>query len=404
MDIITADILDWTATYSGPKFHAMFTDPPYELGFMGKRWDASGIAFRPETWTALAEHLLPGAFIMAFASSRGWHRMGCAMEDAGLVAHPSIFFLWVQGQGFPKATRIPDERFAGHRYGLQSLKPSVEPVLCFQKSYAGKPVDSIASTGAGALNIDGARIGTDDTLSAGEFVGKSKLEPGRGWNKNAVVNEYTQSSSGRWPANLCLDESAAAALDAQAGILHSQDPATRSSKKQHGWFANERPSASNEYDDTGGPSRFFFIAQADTLETANPFYYCAKASRRERDAGLEEMPLQTKRILNGGIPSAVNSDPRGMSGGGDRQAHNPHPTVKPISLIRWLATLLLPPVEYAPRRILIPFSGSGSECIGAALAGWEEVTGIEREVEYAELSRMRIRHWTMQPALLTEGV
>ena len=89
--ILRGDVLSFCRHYRGPKFHALLCDPPYELGFMGKEWDKSGIVFDPDTWAALAEHLHPGAFGMAFASSRGWHRLACAIEDAGLRIHPSIF-------------------------------------------------------------------------------------------------------------------------------------------------------------------------------------------------------------------------------------------------------------------------------------------------------------------------
>ena len=131
-DVICADVLDWAESYDGPPFHAMLCDPPYELGFMGKDWDRSGIAFQPKTWAALARHLYPGAFGMAFASARGWHRLACAIEDAGLVIHPSIFNWhngetyeigmrgWSCGSGFPKATKISsqiDDRWVKEKYG-----------------------------------------------------------------------------------------------------------------------------------------------------------------------------------------------------------------------------------------------------------------------------------------------
>ena len=127
--VVHDDILKWAKDYDGPPFMALLCDPPHHLyndkrgitrynggmqdwktpgklrGFMGKAWDGGDIAFRSETWAALAEHLLPGAFGMAFASARGWHRLACAIEDAGLRIHPSIF-LWAFGSGFPKATRI----------------------------------------------------------------------------------------------------------------------------------------------------------------------------------------------------------------------------------------------------------------------------------------------------------
>src|SRR6476660_10473223 len=100
------DVLEWAEQYKGSKFHAILCDAPYEMNFMGSGkknwWDNTGIAFRPETWAALARHLLPGAWGMCFASARGWHRLACAIEDAGLILHPSIFLLWGQAQGFPK--------------------------------------------------------------------------------------------------------------------------------------------------------------------------------------------------------------------------------------------------------------------------------------------------------------
>lgn len=117
-DIAQSDILAWAAQYEGPPFHALLCDPPYHLtemtrrfggagaapaqhgsdgafqrasrGFMGKQWDGGDIAFRPETWAALAQHLHPGAFGMAFASTRGYHRMACAIEDAGLIIHTML--------------------------------------------------------------------------------------------------------------------------------------------------------------------------------------------------------------------------------------------------------------------------------------------------------------------------
>src|SRR3990172_7316084 len=128
---------------------------------MGQSWDGGDVAFQPETWAAFMKVLYPGAFGMAFAASRNWHRLAVAIEDAGFIIHPTIF-CWVQGQGFPKATRVKgQDAFEGHRYGLQALKPAVEPIIVFQKPYEGKPIDNITQTGAGTLNIDAARIGIE---------------------------------------------------------------------------------------------------------------------------------------------------------------------------------------------------------------------------------------------------
>ena len=229
--IICDDVLHWAETTPPIGAHALICDPPYHLvsgnavydlaktgaghdrvrrktaggGFMGARWDGldtdgRGIAFRAETWAALARHLLPGAFVMAFASSRGWHRLAVAMEDAGLIIHPSIF-IYAYGSGFPKATRIPDERFDGHRYGLQCLKPSAEPLIVAQVPYAGRSVDSITRTGAGALWIEGGRLGTESIRSHG-YPGEDLMSGIKG---SGVVGEPDyHTTNGRWPPNLAL--------------------------------------------------------------------------------------------------------------------------------------------------------------------------------------------------------
>lgn len=123
------------------------------------------------------------------------------------------------------------------------------------------------------------------------------------------------------------------------------------------------------FGDSGGPSRFF---------------YCAKASRGEREAGLDKQSLRAPQVdsgsICGGCPAAA-------------KIRNNHPTVKSIDLNRWLAALLLPPASVPQRRILVPFAGSGSEMIGALLAGWDEITGIEREADYCRIADARLAHW-----------
>ena len=247
IEIICGDVRHLPAL--GP-FHAVLCDPPYHLteprsldsfgaalkngrtadekrrrrgGFMGKLWDGGGVAFDPDTWAAILDVLHPGAFGMAFGGSRTYHRLACAIEDAGAELHPLIYG-WAYGSGFPKATRIDtqvdraagaerevvgvkvdadgrsrgtephsateyerktcygqDHRtgaeiktitapatplaaaWEGHRYGKQALKPAVEPICCFQRPYEGRPVDCITETGAGSLWVDGGRVGIDDS-------------------------------------------------------------------------------------------------------------------------------------------------------------------------------------------------------------------------------------------------
>ncbi len=447
-EIINADILEWAASYKGPKFHSMMCDPPYHLtsgnaiydlpltgsgnprvkraskggGFMGKTWDGGDIAFQPATWAALSQHLHPGAFCMAFASSRGWHRMACAIEDGGFVFHPSIGMLggWAFGSGFPKATRIPDApEFSVHRYGLQALKPAFEPIVVFQKPYEGKPVDSIRDTGAGAINVDAGRIGTAEStgrwpanlvlvhLPSCQLAGTKKVAstpahpviskaPREGFQmtqKGEVVNYGDANGEETVDAWVCGEGCPVAAFDQQAGPLSSGFMAAGQEKEGNGYHGGLGKTVSNDtHGDEGGASRFFLQAGWEAeiyerLHLTNPVYYEPKAGRDERDAGLsgEKKPLLWS--------SGTKSPGTFQSDGTDRSAKNPHPTVKPMALCKHLASLLMPPLKYAPRRLLIPFSGSGSECVAAEMAGWEEVVGIEGSDEYADIARQRIAFW-----------
>lgn len=266
--VVTGDILEWARTYTGPKFHALFCDPPYEIGFMGKGWDNSGIVFDPKTWKLLKKHLHPGAFCFAFSSTRTLHRMMVAIEDAGFILHP-MMALWQFASGFPKATnpsfaidkmygverevigksnsgmvRINKKnaelgyrkstyedahhgnvtkpgsdqgrQWSGHRYGLQALKPAFEPVICFQKPYPKKikPVVSMVATGAGCLNIDGGRIGYEKSsnpatnpLFRKQHNYKMECGPdgsGSSYNMKKNGSTITADPLGRWPSNLIL--------------------------------------------------------------------------------------------------------------------------------------------------------------------------------------------------------
>lgn len=485
--IIHADILTWAESYDGPLFHALLCDPPYHLtevvkrfgkpdsapargdvynrtakGFMGKTWDGGDIAFRPETWATIARVLHPGAFGMAFAGSRGWHRLAVAIEDAGLLIHPTIF-CWGYGSGFPKATRIDtqvDRRagvertkvgtkkhqpkfaaaelgyrekdngynskerqtfdvtapatdlaraWAGHRYGGQALKPAVEPIIVFQKPYAGRPVDSITATGAGALWIDGGRIGTGD---GGE---KPEYKPNYA---NAVYGVGMgggdwHNANGRWPANLvlshhpacngdCHPDCAVRRLGEQSGEIEGRRSHRGNPRIFHevytgseGWVGEDHIGG---HDDTGTAARFFFNADymAERLEDADQVIYEAKADRSEREAGLD--PRQVRLMGMGEYDEATINDGRvtpidNPYQRGETTRRNIHPTIKPIALARHLATLLLPPDEYAPRRLLIPFAGAGSEMIGALLAGWDEIVGVELEVDHVAIAEARLAYW-----------
>lgn len=490
--IYNQDVMDWSAAYDGEPFHAMLCDPPYHLyspvsksgsrptdplseskynaynkgGFMGKKWDGGQIAFQPETWYALSKHLYDGAFGMAFASSRGWHRMATAIEDAGLILHPSIFMLgWANGQGFPKATRVKgDADFDGHRYGLQAMKPSLEPIILFQKPYKGKPVDDITRTGAGALWINGARIGLNgekpfyrsemNDIRGGAFASgtdKRILTPKFGselgrWPSNVVLQHtpdcrkqgaktikgITGTKNGAWRTGgqyqggykgadedelgspvgftdengmeevenwICADGCPVAEMNKQTGFKKSTRHMSYKRKGSSiGMIPKDKPEMDEFTQESGYASRFFLNADwsyeiYENIANSEPFLYQAKASRSERDAGLNDLPLKQSRTT---YDKSVR-DSNGNDSGEPRR--NVHPTVKSISLGKWLSTLLLPPDKYAPRRILNPFSGSGSEAIASLLSGWEEVVCVESDTEngYVGLSEARLKYWTQQP-------
>lgn len=421
-EVVNADVREWASGYDGPAFHAMLTDPPYEIGFMGKGWDDTGVAFDPSTWRALLLHMHPGAFCFAFSAANGWHRMAAAVEAAGAVFHPTVFCLgWAYGSGFPKATRLDEtgETFRGHRYGRQALKPALEPVLCFQRPYRNEPATDIARTGAGTLNIDGGRVPTSGEVLQGSTVPNDMRGGHYASGHRASVGDvrrYQPTDAGRWPANLtlvhgpecrravaetvhtweCTADCPVAQFADQAGIRTSgANPTRRQSDKfrnAYGAFTGQPECEAKRGQDTGSVSRFFLQADwsCEVLEHiagAMPVLYEAKASRKERDAGLsgELKPL---------LWSSGTQNPGSFQSAGTRRAAiNNHPTIKPIGLTNWLAALLLPPPEFTPRRLLVPFGGVGSEAIGALLAGWDHVTIVEREAAYCEIAEARLTHW-----------
>jgi hypothetical protein len=476
-----ADVVDWPDRYDGPRFHALLCDAPYHLGpggFMGERWDASGVSFCPETWKALTRHLHPGAFLFVFAGAINDDLISVAMRRAGLRKHYKVL-TWVYGQGMPKATRVDSQVYdedtgqyqfseaygearhrkpsgllrdrlpptllaglwKGHRYGLQSLKPAIEPVLVFQKPYGGRTVDSITRTGAGVLNIDSARIATKDDLGGEDEkahpFGRSSLwdqpwmhdQEHRAFHAAKIRKNVERAERlGRWPPNLALahhplcrrvgtrrvkgdkreggngsrsggflNVGADSGTGKPNGRLYGDEVvadwrchpdcavrrlAEQSGERKSGYLAAGHPyglgdgqnvygkmtghTQHDTYGDTGTAARFFPQADwdvevAEALLSGPGAYYTPKPSPKERDAGLCQ--------------------------------RNVHPTVKPVALDEWLATLLLPPVQYGPRRLLVPFAGSGSEGLGAMMAGWERITLVEQSLNYCALAASRLAWW-----------
>ena len=461
--IANMDVLEWCKREPEVLHHAMLCDPPYHLtsivkrfgkedsapaqygkdgvysraskGFMGQEWDGGDIAFQPETWAAFLPHLHPGAMIIAFAGTRGYHRMACAIEDAGYILHPMM--VWTFSTGFPKATRIDTQidkaagvavqhgkafnhagkgsredlhqnaagdgtrlhepttdlakAWAGHRYGGQSLKPALEPICMFQKPFAGRPIESITATGAGTINIEAGRVRTSEKMQ--RTAGMSAMGQGSGWNPHNNRPVISDSTTGRWPSNFLLDEESAMLLGAQSGNRPNGYRLNESSQRNSA-FHNNSGVGERGHNDSGTAARFFFQSNWQA-EEHDPFFYCAKSGRLERDAGLEGFELRPK---SGHIQQ---SEGRKMHGDTETfPCRNNHPCIKPVRLTKYLASLLSSPPEYAPRRILVPFSGSGSEMVGCILSGgWEFVQGIELSSEYTKIAEARIKFWKMNSGL-----
>lgn len=274
-----------------------------------------------------------------------------------------------------------------------ALKPAFEPIVVARKPLAGTVAGNVLVHGTGALNVDGCRIASADEPQP---FGSPRTSVGGIMNGTDVPRQhYEAHTAGRWPANVALDPEAAALLDRQTGELTSGTAIgglhRRSNRDAncYGRFAGERTEGDVTYGDKGGASRFF---------------YCAKTSSAERNAGLDGFEAAQRdgqsawaglcnvcgcRMMLYGKPTCGHDDFVWVTG---KPTKNVHPTVKPIALMRWLVRLVTPPGG----TVLDPFAGSGTTGCAAALEGFEFV-GIEREPEYAVIARARIAWWATHP-------
>lgn len=365
VSLIEADCLQALRKFREHRFDSVVTDPPYELGFMGKRWDASGIAFSVDLWREVLRVLKPGGHLLAFGGTRTYHRMTCAIEDAGFEVRDSLH--WIYGTGFPKSVNLGEGRGS-------ALKPGHEPVVLARKPLEGTLETNVEKWGTGGLNIDGCRIG-DGVVGWGGGRGVSDAGT---WNGATcgLQSGKARPAVGRWPANVLFDEDAAAELDKQSGTLKSGawSGKRRAAKFKntygefHGTSEGETPRGPSE----GGASRFFYVA---------------KPSRSERDRGCEHLPPRTGgEATDREDDSAGVNNPRagaGRTGG----ARNFHPTVKPVQLMRYLVRLVTP----VGGTVLDPFTGSGTTGIAARLEQ-RGFVGIEREPSYFDIAQARINH------------
>ncbi|WP_336187116.1 site-specific DNA-methyltransferase [Pseudomonas aeruginosa] len=414
------DCLQVLKTFPDNSFDSVVTDPPYGIRFMGKAWDGADIEARAARRAEMPSHapgagpngghrsvaaeagkydltpkgmlafqaftlewaaeclrvLRPGGHLLSFASPRTYHHMAVGIEMAGFEIRDQI--MWVFGSGFPKSHNLSGE-YEG--WGT-ALKPGHEPICMARKPLIGTVARNVLAHGTGALNIDACRIPTGEALRAGsggipcrhdEHVPRTRsgeasaerryIETG-GTNFAMKPGPRGGAVAGRWPANLIHDGSTEVVALFPTDAGQASPLATRNS---YGAFAGSPDAHFSPHDAGGSAARFF---------------YCAKASRRDRNEGCEHMERKPLHWSSGSQnPGSFQSD------GTDKTSQNNHPTVKPTDLMAYLVRLVTPPGG----RVLDPFTGSGSTGKAAVREGFEFV-GIEREPPYLAIAEARIAH------------
>lgn len=359
--IINGDCLEEMRKMESNSISAIVTDPPYGLSFMGKDWD-HGIPGFP-FWQEALRISKPGAHLLAFGGTRTFHRLTCAIEDAGWEIRDCL--MWLYGSGFPKS----HNHFGIEGYGT-ALKPAWEPIIMAMKPCDGTFKQNAEKWGQAGINIASSRIGTDDTR-APTYNMTSKGHKGGAYGSKDVDysrnGQIAGSAQGRWPANLILNEEAAKLLDEQSGILKSgggiKNPIGMSTK---GFMSSNWRDSGHIEPDSGGASRFF---------------YCAKASPSEKNEGCEDLLDK----IGGRMCSTISGDTR--TGHRTIQKNN-HPTVKPLKLMEYLIKLVMPPKDGI---LLDPFAGSGTTILAAQNLGYK-VIGIEKSAEYCEIANARLKN------------
>ena len=407
MKLINNDCIAAMKEMPDDSVDSIVTDPPYELGFMGKSWDSSGIAFNIEVWQEALRVLKPGGHLIAFSGSRTYHRMAVAIEDAGFEIRDQI--MWVYGSGFPKSHNVSKgidkaadfkgEVIATEKVdiGMQggsmhagrgtnvverdvrklsdaakqwdgwgtALKPAHEPMVLARKPLIGTVANNVLTYGTGGLNIDGSRVGTTvETWPSSRSYAAGQMQPGGQGETQATGN----APVGRWPANFIhdgSDEVVALFPDTKSGAVKPYQRANRDS------YSGSMPAEStfNKEGDSGSAARFF---------------YCAKASKRDRNEGLDGFEVKTWKDQGYRDNETTHLSPRAGAGRTSGSA-NHHPTVKPTSLMQYLVRLVTPPNG----TVLDPFMGSGSTGKACAYEGFNFI-GIDQSAKYVEIAKARI--------------
>jgi len=333
-------------------------------GFMGKDWDVADTAFAETFWAECLRVLKPGGHVVAFGGTRTYHRLVCAIEDAGFEIRDQIG--WAFGSGFPKSHNQKGE---WEGWGT-ALKPAWEPICLARRPLSGTVAGNLAEWGVGALNVDGCRVDAPEGKTAG---GRGASNGVVGWQPSAGFDIH--DGRGRWPANIIHDGS-----DEVLAAFPETAPSKAASR---GELADMRGNKFNAASDTIAGSNTV-RGHTDNGGSAARFFYAAKASRKDRDEGLDGFAIKDAAAMAGNLVSGQPLAGDGTPIATPKRA-NTHPTVKPTSLMAYLCRLITPPGG----TILDPFMGSGSTGKAAVLEGFNFV-GIEREDEYMPIAEARI--------------
>jgi len=368
-------------------------------GFMGKEWDGSGVEYNIDTWKKCYEILKDGGYLLAFGGTRTYHKIASAIEEAGFEIRDCI--MWIYGSGFPKSMniskclearekygkantrtkRVVEQSCEGESYRIKqtnngamgelidatrkyylpstelakkwqgwgtTLKPAYEPIIVARKPFVGSLVDNVIKNCVGGINIDECRIPFEDTKNPATNPLYRKEAgyklPVKGLKSNGVVG-FTSSKNevnklGRFPANLILTYDDNTYKEVCSGFpitsggktkLNSEvkrkgikEDGSSFNSKTCGFDVNKGTGLCN-YGDSGSASRYF---------------YCAKASQKDRNEGLEEFEDKIK-VFNG-KSSLSSKEMKDIEKRFTTITKNTHPTVKPTQLMQYLVRLITP--------------------------------------------------------------
>jgi site-specific DNA-methyltransferase (adenine-specific) len=426
--------------------HAVVTDPPAGISFMGKTWDTdhggrdNWIAAFGRIASLVKSAMLPGAHALVWSIPRTSHWTATAWEDGGFEVRDRIAHCF--GSGFPKSLdvskaidkvagaerevvgRRQDGRYAydfadnsGHVVNTRdvdksvrrsdiadltapateaarqwsgwgtALKPAIEDWWLLRVPLIGTVAENVLAHGTGGINVDGCRVGTTDTYSYPNGPGGTSHQYSSDKRSDEVrPNPAASHALGRWPAHLIHDGS-----EDVVGLF----PVTTSGTFPAVQNSLGTGNALRPWQGKVGPAR----DMGDSGSAAR-FFYCAKASKQDRDEGCEGMGERTTCYMakaNGtGEPSMLTDDQGRERDRFTATKRNHHPTVKPTALMAYLCRLVTPPGGI----ILDPFMGSGSTGKAAIREGFRFI-GIERDPDYAKIAVARMERELAQPCLPT---